>query len=107
MKSFDCKQCAVSAHQGQTLTSFFKRLIRGGKARTGTATVKGHRMASARMPTADSTWDHWVTFALTDGGEMELIVQEAQFRELKAGQTGLLTWEGETLLSFDALVQSP
>lgn len=100
MKSFDCKQCASSARQGQTLTKFFKKFTRGGKERSDTATVKSHRMASARFPTMDSTWDYLVTFALSDGSEVELHTMEVQFRQLQDGQTGQLHWEGENFLSF-------
>ena len=101
MKSFDCKQCAVGARQSQTLTSFFKKLSRGGKEKTDTATVKSHRMTTARFPTPESTWNYLVTFTLSDGSEVELHTLEAQYNELKDGQTGNLTWEGETFLRFE------
>ena len=100
LKNFDCKQCAVSAFQGQVLTGFFKKLRWGVKHRTGTATVAGRRLASAQMPTADSTWDHWIRFLLSDGSEVELIVPAEQFHTLKDGTTGDLTWEMDTLVSF-------
>lgn len=101
MKSFDCKQCAVGARQSQLLTSFFKKRSRGGETRTDTATVKSRRMASARFPTADSTWDYLVTFTLFDGSDTELIVQKEQYIDLTAGTKGTLTWEGEAVLSFE------
>ena len=101
MKNFDCKQCAASARQGQTLTTFFSKFWRRGKQRSDTATVKSHRMMSARFPTPESTWNYLVTFTLSDGSEVELYTLEVQFHELKDGQTGNLTWEGENFLSFD------
>ncbi len=101
MKSFDCKACAVGARQSTTLGQFFKKLHRGGKERTSTATVKSHRMEMARFPTPESTWNWLVTFTLEDGKEVELYTLEVQYKALTDGQTGTLTWEGETFLSFD------
>lgn len=101
MKSFDCKSCAVGARQSQTLTSFFKKKSRGGKEQSGTATVTSHRMTTARFPTPESTWNFLVTFALSDSSEVELHTLEAQYKELKDGQRGLLSWEGETFLNFE------
>lgn len=101
MKNFDCKQCAVGARQSQTLTSWFKKLSRGGKERSGTATVKSHRMTTARFPTPGSTWNYLVTFTLSDGREVELHTMEVQYKTIADGQTGTLRWEGENLLHFE------
>lgn len=101
MKSFDCKACAVGARQSQTLGAFFQKLLRGGKEQSAAATVKSHRMEMARVPTPGSTWNWLVTFTLADGKEVELHTLEDQYNELKDGQTGNLTWEGETFLSFE------
>lgn len=100
MKSYDCKQCKVSADRSIFLTNLFKKLGRGGKERTADATVLSKRLASARFPTPGSTWDRWVKFKLADGTELELIASEAQFKAMSAEQTGILTWEGETMLVF-------
>lgn len=102
MKSFDCKQCKVSADRSIFLTNLFKKLSRGGKEQTAGAAVFSRRMASARFPTPGSTWEHWVKFILADGSELELLVTEAQYDVLTEGQQGVLTWEGETLLRFEA-----
>ena len=104
MKSFDCKACAVGARQSQTLGTFFKKLLQGGKEQTAPATVKSHRMEMARVPTPDSTWNWLVTFTLDDGKEVELHTLEVQYKDLSDGQTGQLTWEGETFLSFEQVV---
>ena len=101
MKSFDCKACAVGARQSTTLSQFFKKLSRGGKEETSAATVKSHRMTTARFPTPESTWNFLVTFTLSDGTEVELHTLEVQYKELQDGQSGTLTWEGETFLSFE------
>ncbi len=101
MKSFDCKQCKVSAQRSIFLTNFFKKLGQGGKERTEEATVISRRMASARFPTPGSTWEHWVKFSLADGSEVEILAPDDLFQSLTEGRTGRLTWEGETFLSFE------
>ena len=101
MKSFDCKACAVGARQSQTLSQFFKKLSRGGKEQSDTATVKSHRMEMARVPTPESTWNWLVTFTLSDGKDVELHTSETQYKELKAGLSGTLTWEGENFVNFE------
>ena len=101
MKSFDCKACAVGARQSQTLSQFFKKLSRGGKEQSDTATVKSHRMEMARVPTPESTWNWLVTFTLSDGREMELYATESQHKELTDGQSGTLTWEGENFVNLE------
>lgn len=102
MKSFDCKQCKVSAERSIFLTGLFKKLSRGGETHSDTATVTSRRMVSARFPTPGNTWDHVVTVSLSDGSEAELFVTQEQFQNLSEGQQGQLTWEGENLLSFEA-----
>lgn len=101
MKSFDCKQCKVSAQRSIFLTGLFKKLSRGGEERTDTATVISRRMASARFPTPGNTWDHLVKFTLSDGRETELFTTAEQFQALAEGDRGTLTWEGETFLRFE------
>ena len=101
MKSFDCKACAVGARQSTTLSQFFKKLSRGGKEKTDTATVKSHRMEMARFPTPESTWNWLVTFTLADGKEVELYTTESQYKELTDGQSSTLTWEGENFVGFE------
>ena len=103
MKSFDCKQCKVSADRSIFLTNLFKKLSRGGKQQTCEATVLSRRIASARLPTQGNTWDRWIKFSLADGREIEVIVPEEVFCELSDEQKGILTWEGETLLIFETL----
>ncbi len=101
MKSFDCKQCKVSAQRSIFLTNLFKKLSRGGKERQAEATVLSRRMASARFPTPGNTWEHWVKFSLARGREVELLAPEDIFQNLTEGMTGLLTWDGETFLAFE------
>lgn len=101
MKNYDCKACKVSADRSIFLTSLFKKLSRGGKVRTMEASVLSRRLASARFPTKGSTWEYWVKFSLADGAEVELIADKDVFGTLVEGQNGILTWEGETILSFE------
>lgn len=101
MKSYDCKQCKVSADRSIFLTNLFKKLGRGGRERTAEATVLSRRLASARFPTQGNTWDRWVKFSLAEGSEVELIATEEQFETLKDAQRWMLTWEGETILAFE------
>ena len=101
MKSYDCKQCKVAADRSIFLTNFFKKLTLGSKQHTAEATVVSKRLASARFPTPGSTWDHWVTFALSDGAEIELIASEDIFQSITPGQSGILTWKGDTFLVFE------
>lgn len=101
MKNYDCKQCKVAADRSIFLTKLFKKLGRGGKEQTAEATVLSRRLASARFPTPGNTWDHWVTFALSDGKHLELIAPEDIFQSITPGQTGILTWEGESFLAFE------
>ena len=100
MKSFDCKQCKVAADRSIFLTKLFKKLGFGGKERSASATVLSHRLASARFPTPGSTWDYWVTFALSDGTQVEVLTTEEQYHQFSQGTQGLLTWVGEKLLVF-------
>lgn len=100
MKNYDCKQCKVAADRSIFLTNLVKKLGLGGKKRTCEATVLSRRIASARFPTQGNTWDRWVKFKLVDGAEVELIVTEDQFKALPEGESGTLTWEGETIVSF-------
>jgi hypothetical protein len=101
MKSYDCKQCKVAADRSIFLTGLFKKLGLGGKERTAAATVVSKRLASARFPTPGSTWDHRVTFALSDGAEIELIASEDIFQSITPGQSGILTWKGDNFLVFE------
>jgi len=101
MKSFDCKQCKVSADRSIFLTNLFKNLTRKGDSQTWEATVISSRLMSARFPTQGSTWDYLVTFRLADGSERELFVTEEIYHALTPGIQGMMTFEGDTLVSFE------
>lgn len=103
MKSFDCKQCKVAADRSIFLTKLFIKLGMRGKEQSAEAAVVSRRLASARFPTPGGTWDHWVTFSLSDGSEIELLTPEDIFQGLPQGQRGQLTWEGDTFLAFEKI----
>ncbi len=96
---YDCKTCAVAARQSISLAGLFKGR-KHGKAETAQATVSARRVAPARFPTQDSTWDYLVTFALADGKSLELCATEEAYQALKEGAAGQLTWQGQDLLEF-------
>lgn len=101
MKNYDCKQCKVAADRSIFLTNLVKKLFRSGKEQTDTATVVSRRIASARFPTQGSTWDHWITFRLSDGSEAELLTPEEVFRTLPEGASGSLTWQDDSFVRFE------
>ncbi len=73
-----------------------------GPELTGHATVKGHRIVQGGfMGKATSRWNYMMTFALSDGEEVELYVTMDVFATLKAGQSGQLTWQGKRFYHFD------
>lgn len=101
MKSYDCKQCKVAADRSIFLTNLVKKFGFGSKKQTEQATVVSKRLSSARFPTQGSTWDHWIKFTLAEGQEFELLADEALFEVLSEGQTGILSWQRDTMLSFE------
>jgi hypothetical protein len=73
-----------------------------GPEMTAPATVKRHRVDQGRyLGKAPSRWNHLITFALSDGEEVELYVTDDIFATLKAGQSGQLTWQGKLFYHFD------
>ena len=46
-------------------------------------------------------WNRLIRFRLADGSEIELYCSREDYEVIEDGQTGLLTWEDETLLHFD------
>ena len=81
-----------------------------GPEMTCSATVKSHRAEQGsyqgKAPThyqgnTRGNWNYMVTFTLSDGEELELYVGEAEFKALKDGTSGTLTWQGKKFRSFD------
>lgn len=73
-----------------------------GPKLTGRATVKSHRVEQGRFHgKAPGKWLFIVTFTLSDGEDLDLYTFETEFRALKDGTAGQLTWQGDQLRSFD------
>ena len=81
-----------------------------GPELTGPATVKSHRVEQGnyqgKAPTryegnSRGNWNYWVTFTLSDGEEIELYCGESEYRALKEGTSGQLTWQGKKFREFD------
>ena len=97
------------------LYPIYQRLIFRDKADkgpelTGQATVKSHRVEQGnyqgQAPTGyqgntRGNWNYFVTFTLSDGEEIELYTGEAEYKALKDGTTGQLTWQGKKFREFD------
>ena len=97
------------------LYPIYRHLIFRGKADkgpelTGQATVKSHRVEQGnyqgQAPTryqgnTHGNWNYWVTFTLSDGEEIELYCGESEYRALKEGTSGQLTWQGKKFREFD------
>ena len=73
-----------------------------GPEMTGPATVKAHRVTQGHyLGKAPSRWNYLVTFALSDGEEIELYTIQSDFQVLKNGTCGTLTWQGKRFLDFE------
>lgn len=90
---------------GGALVVFLHRLPyrkKGSKKElTGHAVVVSRtvRQGTASIPGAFSRWEYLVTFDL-GSTRLELYVSEAQYRALREGTAGQLTWQYQDLLSF-------
>ena len=70
---------------------------------TGRATVTSKRVDQGRyLGKAPSRWNYMMTFALSDGEEIELYVTQDIFSTLQVGHTGQLTWQGKRFYHFDS-----
>ena len=81
-----------------------------GPELTGPATVTSHRVEQGnyqgQAPTGyqgntRGNWNYWVTFTLSDGEQIELYTGEAEYKALKDGITGQLTWQGKKFREFE------
>ena len=81
-----------------------------GPELTGRATVKSHRVEQGnyqgQAPTGyqgntRGNWNFWVSLILSVGEEIELYMGENEYKALKDGTTGQLTWQGKKFREFD------
>ena len=82
-----------------------------GPELTGPATVKERRVDQGsyqgKAPTGyqgntRGNWNYLVTFTLSDGEELELYVSKEAYAVLQDGETGVLVWQEDQLVSFDS-----
>ncbi len=69
-------------------------------ALTGSATVISRRVEAAKWPTHRHNYNFFVTFALSDGDEIELYTSEEEYKQLTEGLTGMLTWQSKNFCDF-------
>ncbi len=99
-----CFSCQMGASLVESFTGLKKRkeLYSREEVREGLVRVISRRVESGRNVTKVATsWVFLVVFQLENGEEMTLSVEEAQYKELKMGRTGLLKWQGERFLSME------
>lgn len=68
---------------------------------TSPATVLSRRVDTCySLEKTDSSWAYLVKFRLENGEETELKVKEEDYPKLKEGTSLSITWQGDTLISF-------
>ena len=68
---------------------------------TSPATVLSRRVDTCySLEKSDSSWAYLVKFRLENGDETELNVKEEDYPKLKEGTSLSITWQGDTLTSF-------
>lgn len=75
-----------------------------GRTLTGPATVASRRVEHARFSGSKysgQNWNYLVTFRLADGEEIELYTGQSEYRQLKEGLAGQLSWHRDNFVSFD------
>ena len=78
-----------------------KKLNEDLPEQTARATVLSRRVdTSYSLEKTDSSWAYLVKFRLENGEEVELKTTEEDYQKLKEGTSLSITWQGETLISF-------
>ena len=78
-----------------------KKLNAKGPEQTAAATVLSRKVDTCySLEKTDSSWAYLVNFRLESGEETELKVKEADYPKLKEGTSLSITWQGDTLISF-------
>ena len=68
---------------------------------TSQATVETRSVRHNNSIYHEAPWQYVVTFRLESGEEKELITTEETYSRLEEGLCGMLTWQDETLISFE------
>lgn len=78
-----------------------KKLNEDLPEQTARATVLSRRVdTSYSLEKTDSSWAYLVKFRLETGEEVELKTAEEDYQKLKEGTSLSITWQGDTLTSF-------
>ena len=78
-----------------------KKLNEKGPKQTSAATVLSRKVDTCySLEKSDSSWAYLVKFRLEHGEEVELKTAEEDYQKLKEGTSLSITWQGETLISF-------
>ena len=78
-----------------------KKLNEDLPEQTARATVTTRRVDTCySLEKSDSSWAYLVIFRLETGEEVELKTAEEDYQKLKEGTSLSITWQGETLISF-------
>lgn len=78
-----------------------KKLNEDLPEQTARATVLSRRVdTSYSLEKTDSSWAYLVKLRLEHGEEVELKTTEEDYQKLKEGTSLSITWQGDTLISF-------
>ncbi len=78
-----------------------KKLNEEPPEQTASATVLSRRVDTCySLEKSNSSWAYLVKFRLKNGEEVELKTAEADYQKLKEGTSLSITWQGDTLISF-------
>lgn len=78
-----------------------KKLNNCEPEQTASATIVSRTVRHNNSIYHEAPWQYVVTFRLEDGTEKTLITNEETYKTLKEGLEGKLTWQEETLISFE------
>jgi len=80
-----------------------KKLNEEHPIREASATVLSRRVDTVYSLTpSSSSWAYLIKFRLESGEEQEVNVTQEQYKELNEGFSGKLSWQGDSLVSFEA-----
>ena len=78
-----------------------KKLNNCEPEQTAPATILSRTVRHNNSIYHEAPWQYVVTFRLEDGAEKELFTTEEIYKTMNEGRTGKLTWQEETLISFE------
>ena len=78
-----------------------KKLNNCEPEQTSPATVVSRTVRHNNSIYHEAPWQYVVTFRLENGDEKELLTTEALYKTLSENTSGTLTWQEESLISFE------